>query len=105
MKNKCDLVIYLAEFDTASNYTVRRIEWVKLMAADAPWFMQDIPTIFISLANPYHLLDVPMMKTYINCYSNNDYSLKAVVNKLVGKEDFTGKSPIDPFCGRWDTKR
>lgn len=105
MKEKCDLVIYLAEFDTASNYTVRRIEWIKLMAADAPWFMQDIPTIFISLANPYHLLDVPMIKTYINCYSNNDYSLKAVINKLVGKEDFTGKSPIDPFCGRWDTKR
>ncbi|MFR2938477.1 hypothetical protein [Faecalibacillus intestinalis] len=32
------------------------------MAANAPWFMQDVPTIFVSLANPYHLFDVPMIK-------------------------------------------
>lgn len=105
LKDKCDLVIYLADFDTASNNTVRRIEWIKLMAADAPWFVQDIPTIFISMANPYHLFDVPMVKTYINCYSNNDASLKSVVKKLVGKEQFTGISPVDAFCGKWDTRR
>ena len=105
IKNKCDLVIYLAEFDTASNNTVRRVEWVKLMAADAPWFVQNIPTIFISMANPYHLFDVPMIKTYINCYSNNDVSLEALVQKLTGKESFTGISPVDAYCGKWDTKR
>ena len=105
LKDKYDLVIYLADFDTASNNTVRRIEWIKLMAADAPWFVQDIPTVFISMANPYHLFDVPMVKTYINCYSNNDASLKAVVKKLVGKEEFTGISPVDAFCGKWDTRR
>lgn len=100
-----DLVIYLAEFDTASNYTTRRIEWIKLMAADAPWFVNDIPTIFISLANPYHLLDVPMIKTYINSYSCNDESIDSLVRKLVGKEEFEGVSPVDAFCGKWDTKR
>lgn len=105
IKSHCDLVIYLAEFDTASNNTVRRIDWVKLMAADAPWFVQDIPTIFISMANPYHLFDVPMIKTYINCYSNNDASLEALVQKLTGKESFTGISPVDAYCGKWDTKR
>ena len=105
LKDKYDLVIYLADFDTASNNTVRRIEWIKLMAADAPWFVQDIPTVFISMANPYHLFDVPMVKTYINCYSNNDASLKSVVRKLVGKEEFTGVSPVDAFCGKWDTRR
>ena len=63
-QDKYDLVIYVADFDTASNYTVRRVEWIKLMAANAPWFVQDIPTLFISLANPYHLLDVPMIKTF-----------------------------------------
>lgn len=105
LKDKYDLVIYVADFDTASNNTVRRIEWVKLMAADAPWFVQDIPTIFISMANPYHLLDVPMIKTYINCYSHNDACVEALVNKLTGKEEFTGVSPVDAFCGRWDTKR
>lgn len=105
IKDKYDLVIYVANFDTASNYTVRRIEWIKLMAADAPWFVQEVPTIFISMANPYHLIDVPYVKTYINCYSNNDASLEALVNKLVGKEEFKGVSPVDAFCGKWDTRR
>ena len=102
---KYDLVIYVADFDTASNYTVRRVEWIKLMAANAPWFVQDIPTLFISLANPYHLLDVPMIKTYINGYSHNDVVIQSLVNKLVGKEKFVGVSPVDAFCGKWDTKR
>lgn len=105
IKKKCDLAIYLAEFDTASNYTVRRVEWNKLMAANAPWFIHEVPTIFISLANPYHLFDVPMVKTYINCYSNHDATLLALVKKLVGKEPFVGVSPVDAFCGRWDTRR
>lgn len=105
LKEKYDLVIYVAHFDTASNYTVRRVEWVKLMAADTPWFIHEIPTIFISMANPYHLIDVPMVKTYINCYSDNDACLESLVNKLIGKEKFNGVSPVDPFCGKWDTRR
>jgi len=105
LKDKYDLVIYIAKFDTASNYTVRRIEWLKLLAADAPWFVNDIPTLFISLANPYHLLDVPMVKTYINCYSENDAVMESLVKKLTGEETFTGISPVDAFCGRWDTRR
>ncbi|EAC3851661.1 glycoside hydrolase family 3 protein, partial [Listeria monocytogenes] len=105
LKDKYDLVIYIAKFDTASNYTVRRIEWLKLLAADAPWFVNDIPTLFISLANPYHLLDVPMVKTYINCYSANDAVMESLVKKLTGEETFTGISPVDAFCGRWDTRR
>lgn len=105
LKDKYDLVIYIAKFDTASNYTVRRIEWLKLLAADAPWFVNDIPTLFISLANPYHLLDVPMVKTYINCYSANDAVMESLVRKLTGEETFTGISPVDAFCGRWDTRR
>ena len=105
LKDKYDLVIFVADFDTASNYTVRRVEWIKLMAANAPWFVQDIPTLFISLANPYHLLDVPMIKTYINGYSHNDVVIQSLVNKLVGKEKFVGVSPVDAVCGKWDTKR
>ena len=105
LKDKYDLVIYLANYDTASNNTVRRIEWIKLMAADAPWFINEIPTMFISLANPYHLLDVPMVKTYINCYTPTNEILDSLVKKLIGEEEFTGINPIDPFCKRWDTRR
>lgn len=41
-----------------------------------------------------------MIKTYINCYSNNNYVLEAVVGKITGESEFKGKSPIDPFVGR-----
>ena len=60
--------------------------------------------MFISVANPYHLLDVPMIKTYINCYSNNDAVLRTVVEKITGESEFKGANPVDPFCGRTDLK-
>ena len=103
LKAKVDLVIYVANYDTASNQTTRRIDWIRLMAADAPWFVQDIPTLFVSLANPYHLFDAPMVRTYINGYSANDTVNEVLVEKLIGKSAFQGKSPIDPFCGVWGT--
>ncbi len=103
LKAKVDLVIYVANYDTASNQTTRRIDWIRLMAADAPWFVQDVPTLFVSLANPYHLFDAPMIKTYINGYSANDTVNEILVEKLIGKSEFQGKSPVDPFCGVWGT--
>ncbi|MBQ1341317.1 MAG: hypothetical protein IIY33_02420, partial [Erysipelotrichaceae bacterium] len=59
----------------------------------------------ISLQNPYHLLDVPMVSTYVNCYSNHDAMIKTVVRKINGNGAFTGKNPVDPFCGREELKR
>ena len=95
----------MANVETASNQTTVRLDWVHLMAADAPWFVKDIPTMFISLANPYHLVDVPMIKTFINCYNPTEEVYTSLVNKLMGREEFVGHSPIDPFCGLWDTRR
>ncbi|SFE67247.1 glycoside hydrolase family 3 protein [Trichococcus pasteurii] len=103
LKAKVDLVIYVANYDTASNQTTRRIDWIRLMAADAPWFVQDVPTLFVSLANPYHLFDAPMIRTYINGYSANDTVNEILVEKLIGKSEFQGKSPVDPFCSVWGT--
>ncbi len=99
IKGKFDLAIYLACIDTASNQSVRRIDWVHLMAADAPWFINDVPAMFISVANPYHLLDVPMIKTFINAYTPNNEVVEAVVEKIMGRSEFKGESPIDPSCG------
>ncbi len=101
---KYDLILYAANLSTKSNQTVVRIEWKQPMGADCGHYINDVPTVFISLENPYHLLDFPRVKTYINCYSNNDYCLHQLVEKLTGRSEFKGKSPIDPFCGKWDTR-
>lgn len=98
-----DLVLYVANLSTKSNQTVVRIEWKQPMGADCGHYLNDVPTVFVSLENPYHLLDFPRVKTYINCYSNNDHCLHQLVAKLTGRSEFTGKSPVDPFCGKWDT--
>lgn len=97
-----DLIIYAANLSTKSNQTVVRIEWKQPMGADCGHYLNDVPTVFVSLENPYHLLDFPRVKTYINCYSNNDHCLHQLVEKLTGRSAFQGKSPVDPFCGKWD---
>ena len=104
MKEKFDLALYIANIETASNQTTTRLDWIHLMAADAPWFMKAIPTIFISTANPYHLFDIPAVSTYINTYTGNKESIEAVLRKMTGEEDFEGISPIDPFCGDFSAK-
>lgn len=40
----------------------------------------------------------------INAYSSSEYVVEAVVNKITGKSEFKSINPVDPFCGRWDTK-
>ena len=99
-----DLVLYLASLKTASNQTIVRITWAQPMGADVPKFVHEIPTLFVSVDNPYHLQDVPMVKTFINGYSSNEYVVEAVVEKLLGKSAFKGINPVDPFCGLWDAK-
>ncbi len=101
-KSKFDLVIYLGNVENSSNKTTNRINWYTFFGQgnNVPWFVKEVPTVFASVANPYHLFDVPMMQTYINCYSNNQYVLEELVKKICGESEFKGISPIDPFCGR-----
>ena len=103
LKAKFDLALYVANVETASNQTTTRLDWIHLMAADAPWFMKSIPTIFVSTANPYHLFDIPNVSTFINAYTGNQATIEATVRKLTGQESFEGVSPVDPFCGHFET--
>lgn len=103
VKNNYDLIIYSANMATKSNQTVVRIEWRQPMGADVPTYVHSVPTIFISLENPYHLLDAPRVKTYINTYGSNETILDALIDKLMGRSPFKGVSPVDAFCGKWDT--
>lgn len=106
-KNKYDLVVYLGNIENASNKTTNRINWYTLfgLGNNMPWFVKEVPSLFLSLQNPYHLLDVPMVQTYINCYSNHDIVIKEAVSKINGESKFKGVSPIDPFCGKEWLKR
>lgn len=97
-----ELYVYIINIENASNNTTARIDWnvVFGLGDDAPWFTEEIPVLFISTANPYHLYDAPMAKTFINSYNNNAIMNAAVMDKIMGRSEFLGKSPVDPFCGK-----
>ena len=104
MAEKYDLILYIANMGTRSNQTTIRIEWAMPFGANVPIYMESIPTVFISVENPYHLPDVPRVKTFINTYASTDTILASLMDKLTGRSEFKGTSPVDAFCGMWDTR-
>lgn len=100
-----DLFIYYANMKVGSSQTTIRLTWQDFLGESSPKYVKDIPAIFISFSNPYHLVDVPMMQAYINAYSSNIATVHAVIEKLLGRSAFVGRSPIDPSAGLWDTAR
>ena len=72
---------------------------------EIPWYVFELPVIAISVNAPTMLADIPQVRTYINAYDSKPHTLDALVSKLTsGAEAFTGKDPIDSFCGIWDTR-
>lgn len=102
--NSKRLTLYLANCEHASNQTAVRLFWAKKHALDAPRHPNEEPIIFISFANPYHLQDVPRVKTYINAYSCHRPMIEAALDKIMGKSEFKGISPVDAFCSLPDTR-
>jgi beta-N-acetylhexosaminidase len=98
------LVLYLANLETASNQTAVRIFWQKKHALDSPRFPFEAPAVFVSFANPYHLIDVPRIHACINAYTASEAVISSLIDKLEGLSPFKGQSPVDPFCGLEDTR-
>lgn len=99
-----DLVLYVAQYEPASSAPTVRLQWSPLLASDSPKFLNEIPTVFVSLGSPFHLQDVPRVKTFINAYGYGPETVASVADKLLGRSGFTGVSPVDPFCGYWDAR-
>lgn len=89
-----DLIIYFVKKDTKSNQTNLRLEFKSPYGFDAPWFIHEVPTMFVSVGNPYHHYDLEQILTGINGYSPTDEVLNAIVEKLVGDSEFVGVSPV-----------
>lgn len=102
MKKCYDLYVYVCNMQNASNNTTLRLNWNVTfgLGDDAPWFASEIPVMMISTAYPYHLFDAPMVDTFINAYSSAPQYVKAVMDKIMGRSEFKGVSPVDPYCGK-----
>lgn len=101
LTDKYDLVIFMANVNPG---TVQRIVWEASKGTpDVPFFVHELPVIFVSVQCPFHLADVPQVKTYINAYDQDVRTLNILADKLMGKSEFKGVSPVDAYCGFDDT--
>lgn len=102
MKKGYDLYVYIVNMENASNNTTLRLNWNVAfgLGDDAPWLVPEIPVMMISTAYPYHMFDAPMIPTFINAYSGAPDFCKAIMEKIMGRSEFKGISPVDPFCGK-----
>jgi beta-N-acetylhexosaminidase len=97
-----DLIINLA---VVNPNTDQRIQWPASKGTpDIPFYVHEVPTIFVSLQAPFHLADVPQVQTYINAYDAKENTMKALIEKMLGRSEFVGVSPVDAFAGFEDTR-
>ncbi len=101
LKQRFDLILYVANMVTGGNRATNRLFFAPRVCGESPQHVMDIPTLFISLGDPFHFVDVPMIRTFINCYNYSDAVLDCLMEKLAGRSAFQGVSPVDPFCGVW----
>lgn len=92
-----DVVGYGAE----NNY---RIRWKQPMSSDCPWYVHEVPTVFISLNYTTHLHDATMVKCYINAYHNNPDTIRLVVDKIMGESAFKGVPNELVWANKWQAR-
>lgn len=101
-KSKYDACLVVMNVVGFAQYNTMRIKWAN--PCDQPWYVSEIPTVFLSLGFTNHLIDVPMAKTYINAYLNSDEAINAAIEKMMGISEFKGRYNENVFCERWDTR-
>ena len=88
-------------YGAENNY---RIRWKTAMANEIPWYVHEVPTVFVSLNFTTHLTDVPMVKCYINAYKDTEITIKSVIDKIMGESEFHGTPNELVWCNKWDTR-
>ena len=103
--NKYDAALILANVSDFAQQGALRIKWSMPMGPEMPWYAAEVPTVFVSLNMPNHLIDVPMVKTAINAHTPTKETVQALVAKLIGRSEFTGTHNDNVWCDSWDTRR
>lgn len=90
---KSDLIIISSYIRVSTNPGTEEIETTQQE------FIQSLidsgkKVILISFNNPYLLSKFPKVKTYINTYSNSQFSQQAVLKAMLGEIEFRGKLPV-----------
>lgn len=103
-RENVDLALEVADvigYGAQNNY---RIQWSTAMSNEVPWFVHEVPTVFVSLNFTTHLHDATMVKTFVNAYHDNEETIKQVIDKLEGKSEFKGTPNENVWANKWQAK-
>ncbi len=98
-----DLILYLIGQEATPSLGHIYLDLAKLHGGPRKamaQFNREIPTALISFGQPYYLYDAPNFSTYINAYCSLADNQRELVRRLTGEVEFTGRSPVDAFCGQ-----
>lgn len=99
-KKRYDAIIYFMNVASSNSDSAVRISWPGTRVT-ITMMIHDVPTMMVSIDNPYHLMDAPRIPTYINAYNSSDLVVDTLVEKMVGETPFKGVSPMDPFVKKF----
>ncbi|MEO8219883.1 MAG: glycoside hydrolase family 3 N-terminal domain-containing protein [Specibacter sp.] len=101
---KYDAAFVFANVKGFAQEAAIRIKWSSPMAAEIPWYVTEVPTVFVSLNQPNHLIDVPMVKTAIHTHADTREAIRMTVEKIQGLSEFQGTFNENVFCNSFDTR-
>jgi beta-N-acetylhexosaminidase len=99
-----DAVLLVINQHGFAQQAAERLRWPSPMAPEAPWYVHNVPTIAISMNLPNHLIDIPMVKTYVNAYVPTREAFRAALARIMGEAAFEGQYSENVWCGAWDTR-
>ncbi|MET3721675.1 beta-N-acetylhexosaminidase [Arthrobacter sp. UYEF21] len=102
--DKYDAAFVFANVKGFAQEAAIRIKWSTPMAAEIPWYVTEVPTVLVSLNQPNHLIDVPMVKTAIHTHADSVEAIRATIEKIMGKSEFQGTFNDNVFCDSFDTR-
>ncbi|MFK0280881.1 glycoside hydrolase family 3 protein [Streptomyces sp. NPDC090499] len=102
LHDEFDVCLYFANVRFMGNSNTLRVTFSRPQAPDAPRHVRKLPTALVSVADPYLLQDMPMIKTAVNSYTPTPASVDACLEVLFGELAASGQSPVDAFAGHWD---
>lgn len=102
-----DLVLYVMAEETLLTRGRIFLDWNRLtggMHGAMARHWHEVPTALISFGYPYYLYDAPRLPCVVNAYATMDSMQRATLDCLLGRAEFQGKNPVDPFCGLPDAR-
>jgi beta-N-acetylhexosaminidase len=99
-----DVAILFANVSGFAQQATVRIRWSAPLSVEIPWYVSEVPTVFVSLNQPNHLVDVAMVGTVIHAHNASREAIRATVEKLVGASEFQGTFNENVWCDTWGTR-